>query len=612
MEPNPPFWPPSVQILRSSDTDIERKLSAAADSQGHGGGYTTSHHFSERRIALLFAPGVYKIAPFQVGYYAQVLGLGITPDEVMFVNKCDDSDDNSHCFCGPFVCALNQHLHHHGSCLDTFWRSAEIFSTSCDLQWAVSQAAPLRRVHVGGDLHLSQGSAYASGGFMANVQVDGVCDFYGQQQWASRNCQFQQGIKGGAWSLVFVGCGGNVPQSAEGSDKSPAISIQKETPVRVEKPFVAMRDDGTFELRVPQMTTNDVGTFMDGSMEDVRDFSKVFVAHAGQSGINNSIQTALDDGKDVVLSPGLYILTDTLQMKTTNQVILGLGLATLISPADGSPCIHVASNTAGIRIAGIMLEASPHLLNNVCRVMLDWGSPNTEAKNDASNDSNNNHRCNKDPGALLDIFCRVGGTAETRQNAATMNVGTMIRLHSSHVVGDNLWLWRADHAELVPEEEANCPNVSSVFYQTEQYDFRTQTGLEVLGDDITIYGLAVEHMIGHQTIWRGERGAVYFYQCELPYCVSQETFGDKDYCGYLVNESVKDHTVMAAGVYSNFRNHEVKVKTAFQYPPGTNHINLFTVHLNNHGTISSIANGKGGATIKRGVPMRLTNSRMDT
>ena len=605
MEPNPPFWPASVQLIRPADSDIERKLQIAADSYEHGG-YTTDHHFSQRRIALLFAPGIYKTGPFQVGYYAQVLGLGVTPDQVLFVN--DDDDGRAAPTAGPFVCALNQHLHHHGTCLDTFWRSAENFATAGDLQWAVSQAAPIRRVHVGGDLHLSQGAAYASGGFMANIQVDGVCDFYGQQQWASRNCHFRRGTRGGAWSLVFVGCDGNIPEAAAGSDTTPSISIQKETPIRVEKPFVVMKDDGAFELRVPQSTRDEVGTAMDGSNESIRDFSRVFVASADQHNMNESIQVALDDGKDVVLAPGIYLLTNSLHIKTPNQVILGLGLATLISPVDGSPCIQVASNTPGIRIAGIMLEASSAILHNTCSVMLEWGSPDMAANDDGDgtiNNTNNRHH----PGALLDVFCRVGGAAGTRRNATTLNVGTMIRLHSSHVVGDNVWLWRADHAALMPGEVPNCPHVSPVFYQTEQDEYRTQTGMEVLGDDVTMYGLAVEHANGHQTIWRGERGAVYFYQCELPYCVSQETFGDQDYRGYLVDESVKEHVLMGAGVYSNFRNHAVMVKTAFQYPAGIQRNNLFTVHLDNYGSIGSIANGEGGATTVtvQGIPMRLVD-----
>ena len=41
------------------------------------------------------------------------------------------------------------------------------------------------------------------------------------------------------------------------------------------------------------------------------------------------------------------------------------------------------------------------------------------------------------------------------------------------------------------------------------------------GDDVTTYGLAVEHTLEDLTVWNGEGGQVYFYQSELPYDVDQ-------------------------------------------------------------------------------------------
>ena len=70
-----------------------------------------------------------------------------------------------------------------GGALDTFWRSAENFRMSTSFEWmgnagmlwAVSQAAPLRRVVVDGDLSLYEyeppfgGAGYSSGGFLAST-----------------------------------------------------------------------------------------------------------------------------------------------------------------------------------------------------------------------------------------------------------------------------------------------------------------------------------------------------------------------------------------------------------------------------------------------------------
>ena len=52
---------------------------------------------------------------------------------------------------------------------------------------------------------------------------------------------------------------------------------------------------------------------------------------------------------------GIYNLTESLKISSPNQVLLGLGLATLISGA-GKPCIEVA-DVAGVRVAGVMMQA---------------------------------------------------------------------------------------------------------------------------------------------------------------------------------------------------------------------------------------------------------------
>ena len=43
------------------------------------------------------------------------------------------------------------------------------------------------------------------------------------------------------------------------------------------------------------------------------------------------------------------------------------------------------------------------------------------------------------------------------------------------------------------------------------------TGLIVNGDNVTFYGLFVEHYQKYQTIWNGNGGRTYFYQNEMPY-----------------------------------------------------------------------------------------------
>src|SRR5205085_1828070 len=94
---------------------------------------------------------------------------------------------------------------------------------------------------------------------------------------------------------------------------------------------------------------------------------------------------------------------------------------------------------------------------------------------------------------LHDIYCRVGGYGPGKAQY-------MIKIYDHHVIGDNLWLWRADHGRNVGWKENTC-----------------DTGLLVQGDNVTVYGLFVEHTQSYQTIWNGNGGHVYFYQSEMPY-----------------------------------------------------------------------------------------------
>ena len=628
-EANPPNWPTSVKIFNSSQSAEEIKASIQETEdptitqvpegmQEPIQTYTAQHHFSNQRWALFFEPGEYSGLDFEVGYYVQVLGLGAAANMVKFVD----------CLRGPFIPSLEQTTVHvpWGLGLDTFWRSAENFYTEAaqGQQWVVSQASPLRRVHVAkkrqenpeqsGSLSLSYGDAWVSGGVLANAIIEGPTDFGGQQQWLSRNVEFQGTVSGGAWSLVFVGCTDNVPEPFSGSvDRRLSVSVDATPRIRVEKPFIAI-EDGKYKLRIPQVTmgTDAVGADLMGGNDIVRDFTRVKVARDDLDDVL-SLQKALDEGKDLVLSPGIYHLATSLKVRYANQVVLGIGLATLVAPTDGSPCIRILPRTHGVRVAGIMLEASKQELEmhftdtrDACdgiSSLLEWGYHGEEDSGDPSQ-----------PGVMTDVFARVGGSSLDR----AVSTDVMVRIHSGNVVGDNLWLWRADHVELRPGEEPNYPTdpnrkdsslppVSDSYHQTTKDECKCSNGLIVNGNDVTIHGLAVEHVEEHQVIWNGDRGQVRFYQSELPYDVTHAVFGKKNYTGYYVSDIVSSHDAMGVGVYSNFRDYTVEVSTAIRHPKknGINFVNPFTVLLDNHGSIQSVVNGYGNKTTEKGVPTRV-------
>src|SRR5437588_3357770 len=180
-----PNFGPNVYIFNPSmpQSKIQATVDAVANQQ-------VSNQFGTQRYAFLFEPGTYgsSTAPlnFQVGYYTTVAGLGLSPNDVVvngsiFVhNQCDSSNN---------CIALNN-----------FWRSLSNLTINVTNPnagcytgefWAVSQAAPMRRVHVNGFTTLMDyctSPSYASGGFIADSAFDGSTVVNGsQQQWLVRN-----------------------------------------------------------------------------------------------------------------------------------------------------------------------------------------------------------------------------------------------------------------------------------------------------------------------------------------------------------------------------------------------------------------------------------------
>ena len=222
-ELNPPVWPETVHIIKSemSDDDAQAKLNDLqektrpvtegmlkedpSDAQKQLIGtevFTPTEHFSNERKVIFFEPREepYRVQ-VQVGYYVQVAGLGAAAEDVQFADAIDGKVKK-----GPYCPAYFNEKLKDLTILDTFWRSAENFkNTSKDgQQWAVSQAAPIRRVHATHDFHLDDGAAQASGGHLANVQVDGTLVFGAQQQFCAKSVTAGGDINLGAWSNVFV------------------------------------------------------------------------------------------------------------------------------------------------------------------------------------------------------------------------------------------------------------------------------------------------------------------------------------------------------------------------------------------------------------------------
>src|SRR5579863_8112418 len=143
-----PEFGPNVLIFDPSmpSQAIQKQIDAVYATQEH-------NEFGPQRHAFLFLPGSYSV-DVPVGFYTEVIGLGASPDATRITGNVH-ADAN----------------HEHNNATTTFWRAAEGFSVvpaGGTMQWAVSQAVSLRRMHIRSDLVLHQNHGWASGGWMSD------------------------------------------------------------------------------------------------------------------------------------------------------------------------------------------------------------------------------------------------------------------------------------------------------------------------------------------------------------------------------------------------------------------------------------------------------------
>src|SRR5215212_3583389 len=293
------------------------------------------------RYLLLFKPGVYGSAttPLQmkVGYYTEVAGLGASPADVTIngkievYNRCLEGGGTSNCHAlvNFWRTLSNLSLNINGAGQDGCRASANF--------WAVSQASSLRRVNVsGGNLSLmdycTAGPQYASGGFIADSNLPFVING-SQQQWLTRNSRLA-GWSNAVWNQVFAGVAG---APADATFPSPPYTTLATTPVSREKPYLFVDADGNYAIRVPSAQTDSNGTSWAGGLTPGRTIplSDFFVAMPSDS--VKAINRELARGRNLLLTPGIYAVGDSISVKRADTVVLGLGHATLTADGGATP-----------------------------------------------------------------------------------------------------------------------------------------------------------------------------------------------------------------------------------------------------------------------------------
>ena len=552
-------------------TQVQSELDAISTQQ-------VPNQFGTQRYSIFFEPGTYGSATdpldFQVGFYTQVAGLGAEPGDVVIngainvFNQCVSGDCEG---------------------TDNFWRSISNLTLNVSLPasppayapepgeadnclntndlLALSQADPIRRVIVNGNVILQDycGTGDVSGGYMADDEFNGgIVGNYGQQQYFIRNSNIDNWTNA-VWNQVFMGDNG-APATAFGSGVGQYTTLPT-APVSQEEPFLYTDAVGAMRVFVPGLRHDSLGpSYAEGHEAGYSlPISQFFIASPSTS--VSEINHALARGLNLIVTPGVYDLPQTIVINHPNTIVLGLGFATLI-PQNGNLAMRTA-NVPGIKLSGLIFDAGPQ--NSPALVQL--GQPAIGLGNSNSND----------PTLVQDVFFRIGGAEPGSANSALV-------VDDSQTILDDVWAWRADHGNGVG------------------WTLNTaETGLVVNGNDVRAYGLAVEHFQKNEVVWNGQNGEDVFFQNEMPYDPPSQSAWmasptQNGYPAFLVTNRVKSFQGYGMGSYSFF-NQGVPIYSAmaFQAPdtPGVQFHDLLTVFLNattGMGGISSVINGVGGSS----------------
>lgn len=503
--------------------------------------------FKGQQYQVYFKPGDYtETTCMYLGFYTSFNGLGKIPMDVKLNNIAIPSYlDGNNATCN-------------------FWRSAEnlaVINTGneqgkagfdCNLarpeyfNWAVAQAAPLRRVYSSRPVGYDWNYGWASGGYVADCMFEGVFEdkgnqlsagTYSGQQFYTRNSKLTGGGYGTTLNNFFQGVDApNLPTEKDGdalangngysnwgkeaaNGEQQVFTNVEKTKKLSEKPFLYL-DNGEYKIFVPNLQKDTSGTSWtkDGDMGKGKSLSLSEFYIAKPSDSAKTINEQLDKGKNIYFTPGTYHAEESIKVNKANTILIGTGMTSII-PDNDEAAMEIA-DVDGIKVAGLIFDAGEKDSNYLLKV----GPAN----------SDKNHSAN--PTILQDLFFRVGGTTANPTRAKNA-----LEINSNDVITDHFWIWRADHG-------------NGVSWSGNAADH----GLIVNGDNVTCYALFNEHFNKYDTLWNGENGATYFYQNEKCYDpISQEAWMSHNgtvngYAAYKVANDVKEHYAVGLGIYNVF------------------------------------------------------------
>jgi len=228
----------------------------------------------------------------------------------------------------------------------------------------------------------------------------------------------------------------------------------------------------------------------------------------------------------------------------------------------------LVANVPGVKLSGMIFDAGPVDSPVLLQVGLLPGNLGSSPN---------------DPTLLQDVFFRIGG-------ATPGQADTSLVVNSSDVILDDIWAWRADHGSGV----GWTSNVGN-------------TGVVVNGDNVTAYGLFVEHFQRSEVIWNGKNGTDIFFQNEMPYdppsqAAWMENSTTDGYPAIQITQTAAGFQGYGLGSYSFFNQGiPIFASNAFEVDntPGVHLHDMLTIFLDpNHGSggILNVVNGIGGSS----------------
>ncbi|HEY1488194.1 MAG TPA: sialidase, partial [Micromonosporaceae bacterium] len=516
-----------------------------------------SNQFGTQRYALMFKPGSYSGGiNAQIGFYTSIMGLGRNPDDVQLHGDVTVDAGWSA-----------------GNATQNFWRSAsnmEVFPSAGFTRWAVAQAGPFRRMDIQGDLNLApNGYGYASGGYISDSRITGTVQPYSQQQFFIRNSNIG-GYLNGVWNMTNQGVVGAPAQSFP----NPPYTTIATTPVSVDEPYLYLDSSGNYNVFVPSKQTNTSGaSWIGGNTPGTSmPLSSFYVAQPGVTAA--TLNQALAQGLNLLFTPGVYNINQTINVTRPDTVVLGIGFPTLI-PTGGVNTMQV-SDVNGVRLAGMLFDAGTTNSNALLTVGTSGGGADHSA----------------DPSVIQDVFFRIGGDiAGKATNSLIVN--------QNNAIIDHIWAWRADHG-----------NAGTVGWTVNT----ANNGLTVNGNNVDAYGIFVEHYQQTEVQWNGNNGYFAFFQNELPYDPpSASAWMDGSLVGYpaiQVASTVTNFTGYGWGSYCYFNvTPSITAYHSFNVPTGSGiHLHdILTISLGGVGNIQHVVNDTGAQTPTNTTPVDIVS-----